>query len=114
MDMTVIFSVLTDFVLICISLGLYRALRNAKKRLDSLECIAREEAFKADGMSASIAEATGRVNALMQKVEAMEHGMVPDYEKAKDAAKAVNDFSAGISAILGYDPAAVYRKNQGE
>lgn len=31
-------------------------------------------------------------------------GILPDYEQAKAAANAVNDFSRGISNILGFDP----------
>ena len=34
------------------------------------------------------------------------------YEKAKAAAKAVNDFSTGISGILGFDPMEALRKSR--
>lgn len=47
----------------------------------------------------------------------LEGGVIPDYEKAKAAAKAVNDFSAGISGILGFDPMTALqssRKQEGE
>ena len=40
---------------------------------------------------------TGQINDLKK-------GIVPDFEKAKAAAQAVNDFNAGISGILGFDP----------
>jgi phage shock protein A len=39
-----------------------------------------------------------------KRIENLEKGMVPDFEKAKAAAQAVNDFNAGISGILGFDP----------
>lgn len=38
------------------------------------------------------------------KIKNLESGLCPDYEKSLEAAKAVNDFSAGITAILGFDP----------
>jgi hypothetical protein len=37
-------------------------------------------------------------------VEKLEKGVVPDFEQAKAAANAVNDFNKGISNILGFDP----------
>lgn len=37
-------------------------------------------------------------------VKKLEDGVVPNYEHAKAAADAVNDFNRGISAILGFDP----------
>ena len=39
-----------------------------------------------------------------EKIQNLESGLCPDYEKSLEAAKAVNDFSAGITAILGFDP----------
>ena len=41
---------------------------------------------------------------IQKSVEDLLGGVVPDYEKAKEAVKAVNDFNAGISGILGFDP----------
>ena len=39
-----------------------------------------------------------------QRLAALEAGLIPDHEKAKAAATAVNDFNAGIVGILGFDP----------
>ncbi len=47
-----------------------------------------------------------------ERVSALENGTVPDFEKAKEAANAVNDFNAGISGILGFDPMEVIRKQR--
>lgn len=58
----------------------------------------------------SVAEET--IAMLQGKVSALESGTVPDFEKAKEAANAVNDFNAGISGILGFDPMAVIRKQR--
>ena len=49
---------------------------------------------------------------LDERITALENGTVPDYEKAKEAANAVNDFNAGISGILGFDPMAVLKKQR--
>lgn len=39
-----------------------------------------------------------------QRLDSLEKGIMPDYEQAKAAAAAVNDFSKGITNILGFDP----------
>ena len=41
---------------------------------------------------------------VIDRVVALEKGVMPDYEKAKEAANAVNNFNAGITGILGFDP----------
>ena len=51
---------------------------------------------------------------LSERIAELENGTVPDYEKAKEAAKAVNDFNRGISAIMGYDPFEARKKAQEE
>lgn len=58
-------------------------------------------------------------NQVIPRIEALENGAVPDYEKAKEAANAVNNFNAGITGILGYDPYSALqaqrdRENRGE
>lgn len=50
------------------------------------------------------------VEKLATAVSNLEQGIVPDFEEAKKAAKAVNDFNTGISAIMGYDPMEARRK----
>lgn len=47
-----------------------------------------------------------------KRISDLESGTVPDFEKAKAAADAVNDFNAGISGILGFDPHAVLKKQR--
>ena len=44
-----------------------------------------------------------------EEIKNLKSGTIPDYEKALSAAKAVNDFNAGISAIMNYDPIAAVR-----
>lgn len=43
-------------------------------------------------------------NKLISRIENLEKGIVPDFEEAKQAAKAVDDFNKGLSNILGFDP----------
>lgn len=47
-----------------------------------------------------------------KRISDLESGIVPNFEKAKAAADAVNDFNAGISAILGFDPHEVLKKQK--
>ena len=42
-------------------------------------------------------------------IDSLKNGACPDYEKALAAANAVNDFNAGISAIMNFDPIAAAR-----
>lgn len=48
------------------------------------------------------------------RVEALEHGVVPDFEEAKKAAEAVNDFNKGLSAIMNFDPMAEAKRARNE
>lgn len=45
------------------------------------------------------------------QVEELTNGAVPDYEKAKAAAKAVDDLHEGIANVLNYDPYEAIRRN---
>ena len=47
------------------------------------------------------------------RVEELERGTVPDYEKAKAAAKAVDDFHEGLTNILNFDPYEAVRAGRG-
>lgn len=62
-----------------------------------------------------VADAIDEINHLRQKlaiesatwdlrIQNLEEGITPDYEQAKAAAEAVNNFSQGLSNILGFDP----------
>ena len=42
--------------------------------------------------------------ALTEQIESLKNGIVPNFEKAKAAVQAVNEFNAGISGILGFHP----------
>ena len=61
---------------------------------------------------------TATVNCAIQssgfdsRIQKLEHGITPDYEQAKVAANAVNDFNRGITNILGFDPVSALKKEQ--
>jgi hypothetical protein len=55
-----------------------------------------------------------RFEELKKRIADLEKGIVPDFEKAKAAANAVNDFNAGISGILGFDPHEVLKKQRND
>lgn len=57
-------------------------------------------------------ELDGRIGAVADDVGKLVNGVVPDYEKAREAAKATNDFMSGIGNIMGYDPFAAMRKQE--
>lgn len=49
---------------------------------------------------------------LESRIEKLEQGITPDYERAKAAANAVNDFNRGITNILNFDPLEALRKER--
>lgn len=46
------------------------------------------------------------------RIKKLEQGITPNYEQAKAAANAVNDFNRGITNILGFDPVSALKKEQ--
>lgn len=51
---------------------------------------------------------------VLRRVENLEKGIVPDFEQAKAAAQAVDNFNAGLSGILGFDPIETARRQRKE
>ena len=51
---------------------------------------------------------------MLRRVENLEKGIVPDFEQAKAAAQAVDNFNAGLSGILGFDPIETARRQRKE
>ena len=54
------------------------------------------------------------ISNILERVSHLEKGMVPDFEAAKAAAKSVNDFNSGLSAILNFDPMAAAKQQRSE
>lgn len=49
---------------------------------------------------------------IVKRLEALEEGVVPDYEAAQKAADSLNDFNRGIASIMGFDPFEVIRSER--
>lgn len=62
------------------------------------------------------ADASARSECAMlePRIRKLEDGVIPNYEEAKKAAKAVDDFNIGLSAIMNFDPMAAARKARDE
>lgn len=62
------------------------------------------------------ADASARSECAMlePRIRKLEDGVVPNYEEARKAAKAVDDFNIGLSAIMNFDPMAAARKARDE
>ena len=76
------------------------------KQVQEMERVA---AQKTEEMQKAIGDMQKNVE---QRLSNLVGGVIPDYEKAKQAAKAVNDFSAGISGILGFDPMEALKQSR--
>lgn len=89
--------------------------RNEKRRADTLQ-----EAKDSDKKWSEVVcdmmkgyfneETSKRFEEIRKRVGNLESGICPDFEEAKAAAKAVNDFNAGLSAIMNFDPMEEARK----
>ena len=79
--------------------------RDAWDRLEHIDEDTRNLGQRAQALSDSI-------YGLCEKVGALEKGICPDYEAAKEAAKAVDDFNSGLSAILNFDPLGEARRKR--
>lgn len=86
-----------------------RALEDQLERTKSVSSAAFEEAKDAIKDAIDIAD---EVRKLRKRVDELENGVVPGFEEAKAAVKAVNDFNVGLSAIMGYDPMQAIRKGR--
>lgn len=49
-----------------------------------------------------------------QHIDALEQGIVPDFETARKAVDEVNKFNEGIAGILGFDPLEAMKKGRQE
>lgn len=52
------------------------------------------------------------LNEHSKEIEILKNGGSPDYNKALEAAKAVNDFNASIVSIMNFDPVAAVRRKR--
>lgn len=60
------------------------------------------------------ASARAECSALEPRIRKLEDGVIPNYEEARKAAKAVDDFNIGLSAIMNFDPMAAAKKARDE
>ena len=84
------------------------------RQLGSVEAVARESIDKAVEFriyaTSNMNELEDETRQLLDRVEKLEKGIVPDYNEALRAASAVNDFNAGIANILNYNQLDEMRK----
>ena len=83
------------------SLALLAAMFDLILTLDERKRNQKRNAALTQYADAAVKESEKRLG---DRVDALENGIVPDFERAKEAAEAVNDFNAGITGILGFDP----------
>ena len=92
---------MTVFAIILSSLALLAAITSTILVLVERKRSQKRKAALSQYMDSKVMEVTQH---LTGRIKALEDGIVPDFEKAKEAANAVNDFNAGITGILGFDP----------
>jgi hypothetical protein len=113
------------FATIMSSLALLAALAGIALLIYEKKCSKKRNTALMQYVDSVCASCSGNVDAMLQvlreqtgilsgKVKDLEGGIVPDFEKAKAAADAVNNFNAGISGILGFDPHEVLKKQRND
>ena len=97
--------ILSSLALLAATAGLILTIRERKRSQKRNAALVRYVERTAQDV---LTKATESVKTLEKscgdRIEALEKGIVPDFEKAKAAANAVNDFNAGITGIMGFDP----------
>ena len=90
---------------VCLCLLAFEKKRSKEQRVAMCQLIYKErEAAEKFAIKVAEASAAEAIKGIVKRVEDLENGVVPDYEKALAAANAVNDFNSGITNILGFDP----------
>lgn len=87
----------------CLFLFFQEKKRNEKRRAAMIRLVQEE----CDGISRTTYE---RFQELEGKVQNLEKGIIPDYEKARQAVDEVNKFNEGLSNMLGFDPLESMKK----
>lgn len=108
--------------LVCTAVTVRERKRSRERNAAQLDEMKREFSVQIKKLDAHWIEQTKRRDAAWEKVareiqgriDDLENGAVPDYEKAKAAAKAVDDFHEGLANILNFDPYDSARKNRDE
>lgn len=60
------------------------------------------------------ASARAEYSSLEPRIQKLKDGVIPNYEEARKAAKAVDDFNIGLSAIMNFDPMAAAKRARDE
>ena len=85
--------------------------RNAASLREEKDAAKRLVEFVSEMLRGYVSETIdGNLEDIRKRVQSLEQGCCPDYEEAKAAAKAVNDFNVGLSAIMNFDPMAEAKK----
>ena len=103
--MEIITLILSGLALLAASVCLVQLHRERKRSVKRNAALVRYVDKTRDGVESKMGtHAEKCVKACIERIEKLEKGVVPDFEQAKAAANAVNDFNKGISNILGFDP----------
>ena len=90
---------------VCLILLIQEKKRNQKRNVALIDYVDNTTAEEKKAILFNLREEIyAECNKLVSRIKNLEKGIVPDFEEAKQAARAVDDFNRGLSNILGYDP----------
>lgn len=88
--------------------------RNEKRRAALVKLIQEECGYVGRTAAAEreslLEDFTRKIQAMEAKIQALEKGVIPDYEQACRAVDEVNKFNEGLSNMLGFDPLESMKK----
>lgn len=101
--------ILSSLALLAATAGLILEIRERKRsQKRNIALVRYVERLVSDALAKANEKTDTAVDTLRteygRRIGDLENGVVPDFEKAKAAANAVNDFNAGITSIMGFDP----------
>ncbi len=79
--------------------------RNEKRRAAMIKMLDNLE-NRVDGLRNHLGTYEEKLSNYENRMATLEKGIVPDYEKARQAVDEVNKFNEGLSNMLGFDPMA--------
>lgn len=103
--------------MMCLALFFQEKKRNEKRRAAMIhliqeECgtVAQNSYERCQQIQDNLEEMVKIIEALQEKIYDLEKGVIPDYEKARQAVDEVNKFNEGLSNMLGFDPLESMKK----
>ena len=110
--MEIITVILSGLALLAATMCLFLTVQEKKRSKEQRAAALVEKAKDYQEELRYKAAVSDEMRKMVKRICDLEKGIVPDFEEAKSAANAVNDFNRGINNILGFDPFEALQKQR--